>query len=225
MVKLKAILFDMDGLLIDSEPLWRKAEIAIFKSVSIELSDADCTKTAGLRIDEVVDYWYQKYPWQESEGFSIKDIEKKIVSELIQLISLEGEPMPGVKEILNFFEKLKIPMAIASSSYYNIINAVINKLNINQYFKIIHSAEEEEYGKPHPAIFLTAAKKMGVKNSECLVFEDSFHGIIAGLAAKMKVVAIPDKIYYNKAKFDIATLKIKSLSEFNEHYLTQLTLT
>ena len=55
MTKLKAVLFDMDGLLIDSEPLWRKAEIAIFKSVSIELTDADCIKTAGLRIDEVVD--------------------------------------------------------------------------------------------------------------------------------------------------------------------------
>ena len=225
MTKLKAVLFDMDGLLIDSEPLWRKAEIAIFKSVSIELTDADCIKTAGLRIDEVVDYWYQKYPWKDSEGFTKKDIEKKIVAELIQLIVLEGAPMSGVTEILNFFKNLKIPMAIASSSYYNIIHAVIDKLNIHHYFKIIHSAEEEEYGKPHPAIFLTAAKKMGVKNSECLVFEDSFHGIIAGLAAKMKVVAIPNKALYNNVKFDIATIKIKSLSAFNERCLTQLTLT
>lgn len=222
MTTIKAVLFDMDGLLIDSEPLWRKAEIAIFNSVSIQLTDTDCIKTAGLRIDEVVDYWYQKYPWKETKGFSKKNIEKKIVQELIKLIDLEGKPMPGVSEILDFFSEIKIPLAIASSSYYSIIHAVIKKLGIGHYFKIIHSAEEEQYGKPHPSIFLSAAQKMGVKPTECLVFEDSFHGIIASLAAKMKVVAIPDKMHKNSAKFEIATVKLGSLLEFDAQCLSHL---
>ena len=93
---------------------------------------------------------------------------------------------------------------------------------IGHYFKIIHSAEEEQYGKPHPSIFLSAAQKMGVKPTECLVFEDSFHGIIASLAAKMKVVAIPDKMHKNSAKFEIATVKLGSLLEFDAQCLSHL---
>jgi len=216
------ILFDMDGVLIDSEPLWRKAEIEIFKKVAIHLTDEDCESTAGLRIDEVVDHWYSKQPWTENVGLKKIDIENQIVDQLIEYIVQYGEPMPGVDEALSFIQQQRIPMAIASSSSYRIIEAVTDKLGIKDFFEVIYSAEEEEYGKPHPGIFLSAAKKMGTNPSACIVIEDSFNGIIAALGARMKVVAVPDRKHANKTKFDIATIKIGSLLEFDLNTLNNL---
>ena len=218
-----AILFDMDGVLIDSEPLWRKAEIEIFQEVSIYLTDEDCESTAGLRIDEVVTHWYKKSPWKEKPGSNKYDIEFKIVDRLIQYIIESGVPMPGVYEILSFFQQQRIPMGIASSSSYRIIEAVTHKLEIGDFFDVIHSAEEEEYGKPHPDIFISAAKKIGAEPTNCIVIEDSFNGIVAGLAARMNVVAVPDQKHFNNSKFDIATVKIGSLEAFDERILGQLT--
>ena len=130
--------------------------------------------------------------------------------------------MPGVYEALSFIQQQRIPMAIASSSSYRIIEAVTDKLEIGDFFEVIYSAEEEEYGKPHPGIFLSAAKKMRTNPSACIVIEDSFNGIIAALGARMKVVAVPDRKHANKTKFDIATIRIDSLKEFDLKTLKKL---
>lgn len=106
-------------------------------------------------------------------------------------------------------------MAIASSSSYKIIQAVTDKLNIAQYFNIIHSAEEERYGKPHPGIFISAAHKLGVDTARCIVIEDSYNGVLAGLSARMKVVAIPDVKHYNTGKFNLASMEAGSLLDLN----------
>ena len=217
-----AILFDMDGVLIDSEPLWRKAVIEIFKQVSITLTDEDCESTAGLRIDEVVEHWYRMNPWKEEPGLTRKDIEEQIVNELISLVGKYGEPMPGVHELLAILKNENLPMAIASSSSYRIIQAVTDKLNIAQYFNIIHSAEEERYGKPHPGIFISAAHELGVDTARCIVIEDSYNGVLAGLSARMKVVAIPDVKHYNTGKFNLASMEAGSLLDLNLNTLLAL---
>ena len=221
-VKEVAIIFDMDGLIIDSEPIWRKAEIDLFQSVSIFLTDNDCEQTAGLRIDEVIEYWYTRKPWQEETGRTKQDLENKIVERVIELIMLEGNGLKGIPSIFDFFKAKGIRMAIASSSKYAIINAVLTKLNIGHYFDIIYSAEDEEYGKPHPGVFLSAAKKLGVHPSNCIVFEDSFYGILAGLSARMKVVSIPAPHHFMESKYSIADIKLSSIDQFDELSLQQL---
>ena len=216
---IKAVLFDMDGLLIDSEPLWRKAEIEIFPKVGIPITYEECEQTAGLRIDEVIKFWYNQKPW---DNLSLEEVEHQIVDRLIELIIEEGQPLEGVDYILNFFESENIKAAIASSSSYRIIDTVLDKLNIRPHFKQVHSAQDESHGKPHPAVFLNAANKMNTSPENCLVFEDSLNGVISAKAARMKVVAIPEEMNLNNSKFNISDLILTSLKEFDKASLTNL---
>src|SRR5688572_9324679 len=95
-----AAIFDMDGLLIDSEPIWREAEKTIFKQVGLDLSDEMCAQTMGLRIDEVVQHWYTIRPWSNK---SLKQIETEVLDAVERLIIQRAQPMEGVYDILEFF--------------------------------------------------------------------------------------------------------------------------
>lgn len=110
-------------------------------------------------------------------------------------------------------------MAIASSSSMKIIENVVQKLEIAKYFAVIHSAEFESYGKPHPQVFISTAQKLRVNPEECIVFEDSKYGMIAALAARMKVIVIPEKKDLNASWHTISTMKLKSLSDFKLNLL------
>ncbi len=216
---LEAIIFDMDGLLIDSEPIWREAEKEIFAEVGITLTDEMCFTTVGLRIDEVVNHWHAKFPWENPSQEIIKE---KVIDKVIELILQKGEILPGVIQTIEYFHSKNYPLAIASASSMRIIDAVTEKLKIKKYFTIIHSAEFEEYGKPHPAVFISTAKKLNVFPQNCLVFEDSLNGVIAGKAARMKVIAVPETIHFENSKFNIADLKLKSLLDFDSSTITKL---
>ena len=209
---IKAVIFDMDGLLIDSEPLWHEAEIEVFRQVDIALTKQLCLRTTGLRIDQVVDYWYQRFPW---EKFTKQQIAERIVDRVIELISKKGTAKEGVKYTLDFFKKQDIIIALASSSAYRIIDVVLNKLGIRELFQEIYSATEEEYGKPHPSVYITTATKLQVLPEECLVIEDSLNGVLAAKAARMKCIAIPEQVPDYDPKFVIADLILKSLLEIN----------
>jgi sugar-phosphatase len=209
---IKAVIFDMDGLLIDSEPLWQKAQIEVFREVNVFLNHILCRQTTGLRIDEVVDYWYNKFPWK---SISKRELTENIIKRVIELISREGEAKDGVQEILDFLKRKNVRIALASSSAYSIIDTVLNRLRIKEVFEEIYSAAEEEYGKPHPGVYLTTAKKLQIKPQECLVLEDSLNGVIAAKAAQMKCLAIPDVFPDYQPKYIIADLVMKSLSEVN----------
>jgi sugar-phosphatase len=186
---IKAIIFDMDGLLIDSEPFWRRAEIAVFSTVGISLSEDDCRETMGYRLNEVVELWYSRKPWSNK---STKQVEEQILVHVQNLIETEGVPLPGVMETISLCNELKLKTAIASSSAMRLIKATVKRLGLEGTFEVLHSAEHEEFGKPHPAVFIHTAKKLEVRNENCLVFEDSFHGMVSGLAAKMKVIVVPE---------------------------------
>lgn len=210
---IRAVIYDMDGVLIDSEPFWRQAEQEVFALVDIHLNDNDCASTAGLRMDEVVAHWFEKNPWN---NFTPKEIEDKVIDRMYDLISNYGEPLKGVSHSLEFFKKKGYKIALASSSKYVLIHAVLKRLNIAEYFDVIHSAEEEDFGKPHPAVFLSAAKKLDVPPTQCIVIEDTVNGVIAALAAKMKVIAIPEEINFNNKRFLVANIILNSLEEINE---------
>ncbi|MDX1348729.1 MAG: hexitol phosphatase HxpB [Putridiphycobacter sp.] len=209
---MKAIIFDMDGVLIDSEPLWKIAEIKGFGKVGLDLTQTDCEETVGLRIDEVVKMWYQKKPWK---GRSCEEVTIDIVNILIQEIKARGEALPGVKEVLEVCEKSDLKIGLATSSYHRIIEAVLDKLDIRHYFEVIHSAEFEKYGKPHPAVFLSAAELLNVDPTECLVIEDSLNGVVAAKAARMKVIAVPEQSHAYNPKLMLADHIIPSLEAFS----------
>lgn len=218
---IKAVIFDMDGLLIDSEPLWQESEIVVFNKVGLRLDHSMCLETMGLRVDAVVDYWYARHPW---ENVSNKEIENGIVDEVVERILLKATPQEGVASVINFVQSKRVRTALASSSSYRIIRAVLDKFDLKEKFEIIYSAEDEEYGKPHPGVYLTTARKLQVSPAECLAIEDSFNGVKAAKAAGMLCIAVPDSTSRGDSRFDLADVVLNSLSEINEEVWSRLNL-
>lgn len=209
----------MDGLLIDSEPFWRLAEKEMFARVGFVLTDAMCETAMGLRVREVIEHWYRLFPWPSPD---FEALEKQIVDRMVELITARGELMPGVERVLTLFERRGTPMAIASSSHQRLIDAFIDRFDFRQKMKVVHSAEHEPYGKPHPAVFLSTARKLGVDPHDCLVFEDSINGVIAARAARMTVVAVPEASSRKDRQWGIAHRVLDSLEAFSESDLQNL---
>ena len=206
----EAVIFDMDGVLIDSEPFWRQAEIKVFGSVGIHLTEQDCMQTTGYRFDEVVNFWWHKQPWQ---GKTKEEIHDEVIDEMVNAITNHADSMKGVVQALEFFKSKGLRIALASSSAMRLIKATVVRLNIESYFELLVSAEHELYGKPHPAVFLRTAETLKIRPEKCLVIEDSFFGLLAAKSAKMSCVVIPDPANYHNPKFVIADWKLNSLSE------------
>ena len=218
---LSAVIFDMDGVLVDSEPLWRRAEQQVFAQVGLRLNESLCRRTTGLGLGEVVSYWYHRHPWKL---LTVEQVEQELMQRIIMLLNNESRPLAGIPEILEFFRRRGMKIALASSSHYRVIDAVVDKLAIRNYFNVIHSGEEEAYGKPHPAVYLGAVRKLGVKPFECMAFEDSINGLIAAKAARIKAVAIPDPQSWEAPEYGIADLKLPDLAAFTEEHLERLSL-
>jgi sugar-phosphatase len=204
----KLVIFDMDGLLIDSEPYWKIAEKEVFGKLGLNLTDDLLRQVMGFRLSEVVQYWYHYQPWPEP---NFEQTEKDVLDCVKQLIQQHADAMPGVYEVLTHCKQNNLKIALASSSAMELIDVVINKLNIRHFFDVVWSAQYEEYGKPHPAIFLSVAKQLNIEPKHCVVFEDAINGVIAAKSARMHCIAIPEAISYNDPRFTIADKKVASL--------------
>ncbi|NQZ54463.1 MAG: hexitol phosphatase HxpB [Piscirickettsiaceae bacterium] len=216
---IQAVIFDMDGVLIDSEPMWKEAEKQIFSSVGVDVKEELSANTASMTTREVTQYWHTHYPWS---GKSLVQVENEVVDRVEALISEKGTQMEGVKEILDFFQKKKIKIGLSTNSPSRLIPVILNKLGISNYFNAVSSSEHEEKGKPHPAVYLTTAKKLKVDPSKCIAFEDSFSGIIAAKKANIKTVAIPPSLEFADKKFEISHIKLRRLSDFTDLHLEKI---
>src|SRR5688572_27650154 len=205
-----AVVFDMDGLLVDSEPLWRRAEMAAFARVGVMLTEKMCLETTGLRIDHVIDHWKRRFGF---EGHA--EIRRDILDRVARLISEEGEPLPGAVDAIARAAEA-VPIALASSSPHSIIDAVLDRFRVRDRFRVIHSADEEPYGKPHPVVFLSTAQRLGVSPLDCLVFEDSLNGVLAAKSARMLCVAVPEAAQRGDPRFVIADRILGSLIELDD---------
>ena len=213
---IEAVIFDMDGLLIDSEPLWQEAEIEVYGQVGVPLTVEMTSQTMGLRTDEVTRHWHKRFPWKSP---SQSEVSRILDETVIKRIIEKGQAKDGVDEAIKVCESLGLPMAIASSSPMKLIEAVVAKLGIADKIQTMHSAHNEEYGKPHPAVYLKTANELGVHPEHCLAFEDSANGVISAKAAKMKCIAIPEANARDDKRFGIADIVIHSLLDFAPHML------
>lgn len=216
---IKAVIFDMDGLLIDSEPLWREAGIATRSKFKINLSPDLAKQTMGLRSDEVVRIWHNKFPWKEP---SQKVVNEYFLDTVINLIKSHDIERPGAIAAVKIVEEAKLPMGIASSSPTKVIRAGIERLGISHKMKVIYSAEHELYGKPHPGVYISAAKLLGVHPELCLAFEDSPNGVLSAKAAKMKCIAVPDEGMKSNKIFGIADKVLTSLLDLEVNDLQSI---
>jgi len=213
------VIFDMDGLLVDSEPLWGIAMREVFATVGVNLSPELTHLTTGLRTKEVVSYWHNYYKW---EGKSAEQVVTEIIDSVIAKIIAEGKSMEGLTYILEYFKEKDFKMGLASSSPLRLINAVLDHLQIKGYFQAVYSAEFEDYGKPHPAVYLACAKALGSDPLDCIAFEDSVTGMTAAKAARMTTVVVPEAHNRNDPRYALANMKLDSLLEFNDARLSLL---
>jgi sugar-phosphatase len=214
MIKLEqydAVIFDMDGVLIDSEPLWKIAMEEVFTDIGCSITRKDFQRTVGLRIDEVIAYWYRERPWEE---VSCEEVESRIIQKMVEFIKKEGKPLPGVIDTLQFLRSRNVPVGLATSSYAVLIETVLDTLQIASYFQHTHSAEHETFGKPHPAVYLHTAAMLHARPHHCLVIEDSFNGILSGLSARMHVVCIPEKSHTPDPRVQVATYIFEDMPAF-----------
>ncbi|ELR63845.1 2-deoxyglucose-6-phosphate hydrolase YniC [Photobacterium marinum] len=216
---LQAAVFDMDGLLVDSEPFWQLAQVDVFSSLGVKIEQKDTLQTMGLRIDQVVEFWFGKQPW---EGADCATVTNMIVARVEELIKEHKPMLPGVCEAINACEQYGLKIALASSSPMSLIQATLEALSLEDKFSAVLSAEALRYGKPHPEVYINAADALGVAPQACVAFEDSVNGLLAAKAAQMKGVAVPEKAYADDARWAIADKKLTSLHEVNQQLFANL---
>jgi sugar-phosphatase len=203
----------MDGLLIDSEILWREAEIEIFGDLGVPLSRDSCRSTKGMFVGEVTEHWFARYPWA---GPTPAEVAVTIVDRVIALLLAKGELKPGAEHAIALCAERGLPLAVASSSQYRLIDIALEHFGLRRHFAVIQSAEDEAWGKPHPAVFLTAAAKLDVPPRRCLVWEDAPAGVVAAKAASMVCVAVPEHGEEGRPAFALADLVLGSLLDMDE---------
>ncbi|HEY6624545.1 MAG TPA: hexitol phosphatase HxpB [Acidimicrobiales bacterium] len=216
---MRAVIFDLDGLLIDSEPFWRRAEIEVFGRLGLYLTDSEVRQTMGLRIDDAVRYWWDRFPWT---GPSPVEVERAITASVADIIAAEGPPMPGSVEALALCRRLGLEVAVCSGSYAVVIEAALRRLDIESLVSVWHSAEWEPLGKPHPGSYLTTADKLGLDPVTCLAVEDSFNGAIAAKAARMRVVVVPEGSALSSSRWGFCDAVLGSLEAFDQGLLRSL---
>jgi sugar-phosphatase len=205
---LSAAIFDMDGLLADTEPLWHEVECAAYAAVGLNITAEECMQTMGMRVDEAVGYWYARAPWS---GASPADVTRGIVADMVAAIRLRTAPMTGATDLVRRLRARGWGLALASSSPYAIIEAVLDTCGFTESFDVVHSAQDEDFGKPHPAIYLTTAGKLGVTPQSCLALEDSANGLVAAKAARMRCVVVPMPGARQDPRWGLADLVVDSL--------------
>ncbi len=215
-MKLKAVIFDMDGLLIDSEPLWQEAGSETLADFGKELTLEQYHSSTGLRTEEWIQHWFHYFDIPTQQAATAIDM---IISKAIAKIDEKGIAFPGVEHIIPLLKSHSLKIGLATSSPLSLVDVVLRKLGLQNSFDAITSAEKLPFGKPHPEVYLNCAAALGAKGMECIAFEDSFNGMIAAKAARMKCVIIPAVADHDHPKWNAADLKLRSLTEFNEEKL------
>lgn len=208
-----AVIFDLDGILINSEPIWQQAQIEVFREVGVDLTVEDCLQVQGLRIGESVSYWYDRFPWN---GPSKGIMEARWLERVTDMVRSNGEPFPGARDAVFAARALGFLCAVASSSPRKLIDVALARLALVDDFSAVLSAQDEEWGKPHPSVYLSAAKALNVDPRRCIAVEDSINGLVACCAAQMRNVAIPAPENRADPRFSIAEVVLDSILELPE---------
>jgi len=216
---LNTVIFDMDGLLIDSEPLWEEAGKELLQRFNVHLTPQQYHSSTGLGTSTWIEHWFNHFNIDQAHA---ADAATSIVAAAIQKIEARALPMPGVGYILGFFKQRGFKIGLASSSPMRLIDSVVRKLGIEAYIEAKASAEYLPFSKPHPQVFLDCAAALGSAPQQCICFEDSFNGMIAAKAARMKCVVVPAYAQQQDARWAAADLKLSSLQNFNELLLQTL---
>ena len=207
-----AFIFDMDGVLLDSENIYKQASIEVAHELGFKMSEEIYLKTVGVT-DDIAGNIIRagmgaNFPFDEFE----KNWQIWVSQKMAQNIPLKQ----GVKDILDLLKLSNFPLAIATSTSYKRAHEYLSNSNLIDYFNIIITGDDITNGKPHPEPFLKAATRLGIKPSQCVAIEDSFNGVRSAHSAGMQVIMIPDQLAPNKEMKKLCHAILPSLYHLNE---------
>lgn len=212
-----AAIFDMDGLLIDSEPLWDQAELDIFASLGVDITRRhELPDTLGLRIDQTVRMWFEALPWS---GPDQQEVTQRIIARALALVEETRPLLPGVEQALQLCQQQGLKIGLASASPLHMLERVLEMFDLRKYFDVLASAEALPYSKPHPQVYLDAAAKLGIDPLNCVTLEDSFNGMIATKAARMRSIVVPAAGHRDDARWALANVILDDLTQLKPEHL------
>lgn len=218
-MEMKAAIFDMDGLLIDSEPLWQEAGRETLAELGCNLTLEQYHTSTGLRTEEWIEHWFHFF------GIELQlapAAVTTIIHKAIQKIDSRGTVFAGAAAAIEQFRLAGYRVGIATSSPMELVEVVLPKLQLPAAPDAVASAGTLPYGKPHPEVYLNCATALKVHPLQCVAFEDSFNGMIAAKAARMKCIVVPAPADFDAPKWQAADLKLPNLSAFKMELLQQL---
>lgn len=207
-VMFDAVLFDMDGLMLDTEPITIKAKVEEGNKIGLAITEEMVKETIGMSQFFVDKYFKSLF----GEKYNHEYFKKKRLEYLFKYMEENGLPLKsGLIELLDFLTFNNIKIAIVTSSTKEVINQYKKYGNVFDYFSLIVTGDEVKEGKPSPDVYLYASSKIGVDPSKCLVLEDSKNGIISASKANMIVCMIPDLIIPDEEVLSYKPFILKSL--------------
>lgn len=214
----KAIIFDVDGTLLDTERIYMQAWKDAAASMGYKMTDALLQKTRAISSKEAARIFEEEI----GNGFSYKAVRPLRVQIAEEIIARESPILkPGAAELLRYLKEKGILMAVASSTHVDATREHLNASHILGYFQAVVGGDMVENGKPHPDIFLKAAQLLGIAPEDCIVVEDSPAGIRAAVSAGMPAVLVPDQAAITQEIRDISSVVLDSLNEMPA-YLNRL---
>lgn len=221
MMPVEAVIFDMDGVLVDSEPFHVKNEKRMFNKMGLDISDEEHAGYMGTATDVM----WAKIIKDRNLRHDVDDLTNRTIQESLPFFrSLEKiDPMPGLIELLKKLKSYKIPMAVASSSDSETIRIILEKSGLRNYFLHVVSSSEAGKSKPEPDVFLHAANLLGVQPQNCVVFEDSKNGIKAAKAAGMFCIAYSgaDSAHQDRSEADLHISHYSDLEKLNLEWMNR----
>lgn len=208
---IKAVIFDMDGLLVDSEAVWSMADREFLAHYGKEYRPTDKSRFMGSGVREFIKFIKKK--------FFLPGSETKLLSERMtifgNLITKDLKLMPGAEDLVRQLSESGYLLAMATGNTRQMMDLITENLKIRKYFDATVSSDEVPRGKPAPDVFLEAARRLEVDPNECLVLEDAVNGVVAAKTAGMKAIAVCDQRYNKPESFTEADLVVGSLNEVN----------
>lgn len=206
-----AILFDMDGVLVNSEPFYVEVEKQNFNKLGIHVSHEEHITYQGTATDRMWKTVIEKHHLSQTVE-ELVEMTNGVVTPYFQNLKTI-DPMPGVVDLIQHLIDLKIPIAVASSSHSEVIEIILEKTGLKKYFPVVVDSIMAGSSKPEPDIFLLAAQQLGVEPKKCAVIEDSTNGIKAAKKAGMFCIAFagPGSEHQNQNEADLIICDFKEL--------------
>ena len=205
----RAVIFDLDGVLADSEPWWNNIDATLLAEYGVTYRGEYHRNVLGVSYQLAVEFYKKAFDLSVPTEEMMRRRGEIAINFFASRIGL----FPSTKQVLEELRQMNLRLAVGTSSVSASARPFLDRHDLTQFCQVIVTGEEVEYGKPHPDIYLRAAEKLGVAAAACLVIEDALSGIAAAKAAKMRVAAIPDtrfvdpRDYQKEADYILRSLK------------------